>query len=617
MLLCGLVFFTVGAWRYDLWPADEPRFGQIAREILQTGDWIVLRVNGSPYYEKPPLLFWLIALVSKPFGDVFAITARIPSIIAALAVLALTYKLAAGMYGRRIGLWSGLLLITSVRFWWQARSCQTDMLLTAFMTLSLFSLWQFISTKRWNWLIMFYGGIVGGLYTKGPPALVFPGLCVLAFFWKNRDERRQLHLPLGLILSIALVLVWLIPARMRATNGQEAVTEQIVIWDLFVQTVGRFVFGISKAQGPWYFFINLPIDWLPWALFLPFIIPWAWRHRREDVRMRFLLAWIVPAFIFFSISIGKRQIYLLPIFPALSILMARGTIEAVASGQVRLLRGISIAWAGLLSALALVLLVTRFVSFGHDLDLGFFRYIFIVALGLCIADSLYHVSAKRLVKLPVVITRTTLLVYFCLALVVLPALNPFKSARYFCEPLRKLSESGIEYRLYSVGFSREEYIYHSKHFHEPVFTELLAVEYGGDMSLLQQAKKQKYLRDQMIKAVMEVQVGTVDAIKDDEIDRLRSALYTKIEQNDRVEVDFVKRFEEALAREVSSFAATFWENTPAFMFIQEFDWRWLVAFEPAFRECIVLRHQSVGRRDVLLVANAAGAALVASHEATD
>ena len=99
--------FALDTSQHDLWPPDEPRYAQVAREMLESGDWLVLRVNGEPYLEKPPLLFWAIAAVSVPFGDITETTARIPSILAGLGTVVLTYLIATRLFGRRTAWWAG------------------------------------------------------------------------------------------------------------------------------------------------------------------------------------------------------------------------------------------------------------------------------------------------------------------------------------------------------------------------------------------------------------------------------------------------------------------------------------------------------------------------------
>ncbi|MBI2435767.1 MAG: phospholipid carrier-dependent glycosyltransferase [Candidatus Hydrogenedentes bacterium] len=179
-LLLGLsaLLSLTGLGRYGLWPPDEPRYAEVAREMMQSGDYLVPRVNGRLYQEKPPLMFWLVSLASLPTGDVTETTARIPAVLSALGVVLLTYLLARAMYGNTTAFIVGLVLCTTQRFWWEGRVLQLDMLLTFFMTGAMFSLWQWHTQRQPRHLVTLYLCIAGGALTKGPPALIFPVLAM-------------------------------------------------------------------------------------------------------------------------------------------------------------------------------------------------------------------------------------------------------------------------------------------------------------------------------------------------------------------------------------------------------------------------------------------------------
>ena len=122
--------------------------------------------------------------------------------------------------------------------------------------------------------------------------------------------------------AFALLTLWLVPARASISDEIGTEVQAEIGGNLFRQTVGRFFLGVSHFEWPWYYLENLPVDLLPWTLFLPYALLFAWRHRRAGQSERFLLAWTVPALIFFSISLGKRALYLLPLYPAFAILLS-------------------------------------------------------------------------------------------------------------------------------------------------------------------------------------------------------------------------------------------------------------------------------------------------------
>lgn len=607
LLLMGAVLFFANTWGYDLWPSDEPRFGQVAREMVQSGDYLAPRVNGEPYKEKPPLLFWAISAASIPFGDVTEFSARAPSGIAGLAMVLFTYLLALRLYGRRVAWWSGVLLMTMNLFWWEARTVRTDMLLAACMTGALIAFWRWHEERSTRWLLALYGAIALGLYAKGPPALVFPLLFAVVFYWKRGEERRGLHLVLGTAAAVALVLAWFIPARMALPPAAVESPGAGVASEAFRQIIGRFLLGVSKAQPPWYYVFNLPVNLLPWALFLPWVLPWVWKRRGEDDRMRLLLAWTVPALIFFSISIGKRAVYLLPLFPALAILMSRSILELMDSDRATWRRRTGYVWVGFLMALGAIpfaLLVAGRSELWSN-SLGVFG-VCVLALSL---HALYQVCATDSRRLHVVITGHFAALAVLGAVLICPVVDVHKGASDICRPLRELTEAGEQYRLYSVGFSREEYIFYTKHFHKPMLTDLLPVELSREISLAEMAKKQRALRKAVKKAVEDVPVASLTDATDAEREALAKAVHDAA-QEAKAGPELARAFEDALKNCVRKYSMEFNAPGPGFMFVQEEDWKWLIPLFPDLGKCSVIRRQSVGSRNVLLLANIDGAALV-------
>lgn len=610
LLALGAAVFVPAAGTHDLWPADEPRYAQVAREMRQTGDYLTPHINGEPYLEKPPLLFWAIAAVSQPFGDVTAVSARIPSVISALVVVALTYLLAARLYSPRLAFWAGLVLITSNRFWWQATHAQIDMLLTAFMTGCLYAFWRWRHERRTLWLIVFYGCSAAGVYAKGPVGVIFPLLLIFSFYWRRPELRKKTHWVLGILVIAFLIGLWLIPARVAASREAATAAQEAIASNLFRQTIGRFILGVSKAQWPWFYLETLPVDWLPWSLFLPWTIYYIWKRRREGEEMRFLLCWTVPAFLFFSISIGKRALYLLPLFPAIAILVARSVQDLMDSDRVTWRRRTGLIWAIALLLLAVIPFGMRFSEYGDAWTPKLL--VFSVCAAVFGIITLYHWLRTGMNRLHTLVAAHFAGLAIIAAFVVFPVINQFKSARQFCEPVRTLAESGEDFRLYSVAFSREEYIFYSHHFHTPVLTDLLDLETAQPLSLRENAELQKRMKDSIADAVEEVPIQIVDTVTHDEVDALEEAVLDAAA--DEVSPEMLERFRKALFRETQAFCDKFESEAPAFLFVMENDWRWMLPINPCVRTYPIVRSEQVGGRYVLLIANAAGAALLEQHD---
>lgn len=610
LLPLALLSFAFNLGGYDLWPADEPRFAQVSREMMEWGDYLVPRINNENYDEKPPLLFWSIAAFSWPFGDVTETSARMPSVLGALIVVLFTYLLAHRLYGPRVALWAALVLITTQRFWWQARTAQIDMLLTACLTVGLYALWRFDVERRKGWLVLLYLMIGAGMLAKGPPALVFPVLFIVAYYWKNPAVRKQTHWIIGLLFAVAVVALWYLPARMLAADGaQEAVAEGIG-GNLFRNIVGRVFLGVSKAQAPWYYIVNLPADLFPWTLFLPYTLYYAWANRRRDKMMRFLICWTVPAFIFFSIVIGKRAIYILPLYPAFAIVIALSVLALVDSGRERWLRRAMGLWAALLAILAAGTFVLPMTDYAHLSTPGLSAF-----GGLCIALAMVAgVTAwkRAAARIPAALAAQFLLLTLGASAAVLPVVNEVKGASEFCAPLRELAEADKEYTLYSVGFSREEFIFYAHHFHTPLLTELVGVDHLSEEELYKVGRHIKDLHDDIHDAVAEVPLAHIERISDAEKLDLQTAIDNVIADTgeDRA---LVARYQTDLRAAVRDVRERLDVGDPVFMLVQDEDWRWLYPLFESTPAYAVVRHESVGSRKVLLLANPAAQVLLSQR----
>src|SRR5262245_49333405 len=137
ILIAAALLSVWGVWTYDLWAPDEPYFGEGAREMIADGHWAVPHVNGEVTTDKPPLLFWLIALVSLPLGKVVSLTARVPSLLASLGTVWLTIRMGRRQGGDAVGALAGIVLMTTYLFWDKARTAQIDAVLCFLILVAL------------------------------------------------------------------------------------------------------------------------------------------------------------------------------------------------------------------------------------------------------------------------------------------------------------------------------------------------------------------------------------------------------------------------------------------------------------------------------------------------
>jgi 4-amino-4-deoxy-L-arabinose transferase-like glycosyltransferase len=337
--------FILGVGRWDLWNPDEPRYAQVAKEMVERGDWILMHVNGNTYVDKPPLFFWLIALSSFLWQGFTSFSARFPSAFLSTLTVLLTFFLGKKLYGSRTGFLSGLILATSFEFAYLSTRANIDATLTFFTTASLlcFIRWHQYSSPyptplpqgmregvRGNWVksgsrrnLLIYGFYIGmalATLAKGPVGFILPLMVSLVYLLvqKDWDAMKKMRLLTGMVLCFMIVLSWYLPAVLK--GGQHFLNET-----LLHQTLERFAKGSSHIRPLYYYLTNFPVDFLPWFLFLPGGIVYGLSKRREGLSkdFLFLLVWFVAIFLFFSFSRGKRAIYLLPLYPAASLMVGR------------------------------------------------------------------------------------------------------------------------------------------------------------------------------------------------------------------------------------------------------------------------------------------------------
>ncbi len=321
----GLLVIAAGIGLRNPWPADEPVYSLIARDMLQSGNLLIPMVGGDYFQDKPPLLFWLQAISYRLTGS-YLIGFLLPSLLAGLGTLWLIYDLGRRLWNREAGMYAALLLLFCVQFTLQARRAQLDALLVFFTTLSLYCLLrQLLLDGGWRWAIG--AGVAAGLGTLSKVVGFLSFLVLLPWLfavWRGWPRVRwQRPWPTWLLAAVACVAViaaWLLPVWLRARHDPAVADyfHELV----FVQTLGRYVDPWHHYRPAWYYLQVMLTLWLPAVLLLPWATP-RWREalRERDARVLLPLGFAVLYVVFFTISHGKRDLYILPALPMLVLPM--------------------------------------------------------------------------------------------------------------------------------------------------------------------------------------------------------------------------------------------------------------------------------------------------------
>jgi 4-amino-4-deoxy-L-arabinose transferase-like glycosyltransferase len=290
--------------------------------MVEQGDWLTPHAPDEFALNKPPLTYWLIGAAYKLFGTNYG-SARLPSVLAALLVLAIVYSLAVRLNGRRAALISVAMLASSFLFLSFARMAMSDMLLTLCVTASLacfvLALTDQASQSK-TFVLLGYVALALGVLAKGPVAvaLVAAPIGLEMAIRRNRAELKKLRLVPGLVLFALIAAPYFLFVYARAGAGP-------LRFFFLSENLQRFTGDVYGASGRpiWYELAAFFSDFAPWSIFV-FVALWSnWRDRaRGSSASRTLHLWLGAAIVLFSLSSFKLDYYLLPAMPASALIMA-------------------------------------------------------------------------------------------------------------------------------------------------------------------------------------------------------------------------------------------------------------------------------------------------------
>jgi 4-amino-4-deoxy-L-arabinose transferase-like glycosyltransferase len=324
-----------------LWDNSETAYGEVAREILLTHNWVVMHLNNVPYFIQPPLYFWFGAIFSLLMGPTpFAL--RLPSALATIALAALTGYVVARQAGTRVGVYAAVILSTCLMQAVIGRLAIMDALLDLAVAMTIFFWFRGLETGRDRYSI--YGWIAagGGFLAKGLVAPVVALLVIVPYYlWNRRYE--PAHPPtarawiVGLLAFLAIVAPW--PIALVAHDRLFPLEKLIGEY-----TVGRYTGVVENQSGPlWYYVPVIILGFFPWIAFLPMAIVYGVNQLRANfaqdrqlarlVRLGF--AWIVMPLLFFSFARTKLPNYVALELPALALITALYFEAVVRKGGTR------------------------------------------------------------------------------------------------------------------------------------------------------------------------------------------------------------------------------------------------------------------------------------------
>jgi len=317
LLFSGTLFF-VNLGKRDLWRPDEPRYAEVAREMVMNHQYLVPQINRQPYTQKSPLFFWMVAGSFKMFHKINEWTARFPVALSALLCVLLTFLIGKRLFDTSTGFFSALLLATTSEFFWLANRVNLDTTMTLFILVSLYLIVRGLAGGRHRNLWFRLAFLSAGVATlvKGPLGIIVPFLTLFVYLLLQRDFKTLKDIPWisGAGIFFLVLVAGLAPTCLA---GGKAYTRELV----FHQTVTRYLHGINHRKGFFYYFYAFPEALLPWVVFLPAAILFALKKGKEKEKVDrspflFVVVWILANLLFISFSKSKRELYILSLIPA-------------------------------------------------------------------------------------------------------------------------------------------------------------------------------------------------------------------------------------------------------------------------------------------------------------
>ena len=452
LALLGLALYVPFLGSRDFWYPDEPDIAEVAIAMYESGDWIAPRRLGEIWVDYPPMIYWAGTISAHLLGGFSEFALRLPNALGAIALVLLTCAAGTRWAGARIGFTAGFLLLTFQQAVYEAVNYRPDTLFSLMVGAGMF-LYAAGAGERPRWWLRVLAFAFFGLsmLAKGPLGLLLPGLVLTLWLGFRREWRRILELaPLALV-AMAVYMPWFV-ACARAMGADS------ILGELYAQSLERFAGETHRGHGQpfYYYFVQIWADLLWRGPLLPFGIWWVFRTGRlRERNFQLALWWLATWMVFLSIAATKRQLYLLPVYPAAALLLApwiaaffrpaegsSDTEERPPAGPVRIyskvLAGLYTVIAGIVltAALGAARLAGPAELSAQDLAMLRDARVWLILAGLIfLGGAVWIWRAGRRNDAPGVLARigaVSLPMYLVILAGVLPAWNPAKTYKPQC-----------------------------------------------------------------------------------------------------------------------------------------------------------------------------------------
>jgi 4-amino-4-deoxy-L-arabinose transferase-like glycosyltransferase len=430
MMLClSLFFFRLGT--RPLWDIDEGMHAAISKAMVLSGDWVTPQYNGKNFYDKPPLFNWLAAFSFLVFGFT-EFAARLPAALLGSGCVMTTYLLGRRMFNLQVAFLSAVVLATSAEYIILSRVVVHDISLVFCDTLALtlfFLGYQNARHRKRNFLLG-YAALGLDVLAKGPVGVVMPAMIIVLFlvYKKQLGFLKEMQMGRGVLLFLAITAPWYILICLKNPDYFE--------YFFIKKNVGSFLSKTSRHQEPFYYYFPVLLGgFFPWSCFFPLSLIHAFRFhlKNKSQEMIFLLIWFGFIFLFFSTARSKLATYILPLYPAASILVGVIWYDLINSPTRQLRRGFTFSFLPLVITFPLALIYiwiyppTQLLT-DSGLDSARLYYVaFWMVICVIVSFSMLLMQKDKTLFATIVgmISSTALL----FLLLMVPSINPYRSTK--------------------------------------------------------------------------------------------------------------------------------------------------------------------------------------------
>lgn len=454
-----LFFFRLG--ERALWDIDEGMHAATSKDMVLSGDWLTPQYNGEKFYDKPPLHNWLVAISFLFFGFT-EFAARLPAALLGLGCVMATYVMGRNISRPLAAFLSAVVLATSAEYMILSRVVVHDISLAFFITLALVLFYSGYRQERHRRLLFLLGYAAMGfaVLAKGPVGVLLPAMVIGLFLILKKQLRflKEMQLGWGILILLAVASPWYIIISLKDPDYFK--------YFFITQNLGSFLSGEARHPEPIYYYIPVLMGGLfPWSIFLPLALYRVLRERRAalDDGMLFALIWLGVVFIFFSVASSKLGTYILPLFPAASLLIGALWSNLIYGSTNDHFSGIFYSYLPLVIILPLALIyfllfppVALKTESGLDLERIYYLAAWIVFCGFLSMGLIIRRNYRAFIASTAGMVIT---VFIFTIIFLVPSIEPFRSGKVLARKIDSILEPNENLVFYLKG--RDTFLFYT------------------------------------------------------------------------------------------------------------------------------------------------------------